>query len=135
MKIKKMLDYLFIPFAIVLVFNLFFKSYAAADPQKAYDELTTGKAIFLDVREKDEVEQGMIKGALWFPLSDLSSNKADTIKKIKETSAGKFIYVYCRSGRRADKYISEISAEGLTATNLGGFEDLVKAKLPTQPKP
>ena len=52
--------------------------------------------IILDVRTKEEYEDGHIKDALLLPVDDIEMN-AETILQDKE----KTILVYCRSGRRS----------------------------------
>lgn len=132
---KKAFELLMIPVIAFFAFNLFFKNTAQADARKAYDDYINGKAVFIDVREKDEVDEGMIKGALWIPLSELKANPEATVSKVKELTKGKEIYVYCRSGNRSGKFINTLSEHGIKAINMGGFGDLVSEKLPTQPHP
>ena len=80
--------------------------------------------ILIDVREKDEVAQGMLKGARWIPLSTLDEKQ---ILALKEEFKDKKIEVYCRSGGRAGKFIKLLNLSEKAATNLGGYEEL-KAK-------
>jgi 3-mercaptopyruvate sulfurtransferase SseA len=47
-----------------------------------------GKAVWVDVRSKDQYELGHIKGAINIPLTDL-------ITRIKELPAHKYIITYC----------------------------------------
>ncbi len=108
----------------ILPFSVF------AGPREAYRELENGKAIFLDVREYDEIKLGMIRGSKWISLSSLEADPKTIIEKVKIISEGKKIYVYCRSGKRAQMFIDKISPAGLTGNNLGGFQDLLKEGLP-----
>jgi rhodanese-related sulfurtransferase len=80
--------------------------------------------ILIDVREQDEVAQGMLKNAQWIPLSKLDEKK---ITELKAQYKDKKIEVYCRSGGRAGKFISLLGFPEARATNLGGYEAL-KAK-------
>lgn len=132
---KKLLDFLFIGLSIFLVFNFFFKNRAEADPKKSYEQVAAGKAIILDVREKDEVKDGMIKGARWFPLSEYEAKKDQIVNELKAEAKTKEIYVYCRSGNRSGIYKDHLAKEGIKAVNLGGYSNLVKEGLPTQPGP
>lgn len=82
------------------------------------------ETILIDVREQDEVAQGMLKNAQWIPLSKVDEKK---ITELKEQYKDKKIEVYCRSGGRAGKFISLLGLPKDRATNLGGYEEL-KAK-------
>ncbi|MCE5299642.1 MAG: FAD-dependent oxidoreductase [Spirochaetia bacterium] len=75
-----------------------------------------GQYVFLDVREKDEVELGMIPGALNIPLNSLRA-EASRLPKDKK------IAVYCRVGLRG--YLASRVLENLGFTNVynlsGGY--------------
>jgi rhodanese-related sulfurtransferase len=115
-----------------LIFNFFFRNLAQADGLKAYELMTAGKAVMLDIREKDEIKDGIIKGATWLPLSELTSQPEATVKKLKGLIKDKELYIYCRSGRRADAFIGQVKTDGIKALNLGGYSDLVSKGLPSQ---
>ena len=129
---KKILNYMMYPLMGFLIFNLFFRNMAQADGLKAYELMTAGKAVILDVREKDEIKDGMIKGATWIPLSDLSSKPDETIKALKTTLKDKELYVYCRSGNRSGKFINQIKDSGIKGINIGGYSDLIEKGLLAQ---
>lgn len=97
-----------------------------------YEKVKTGKAIIIDVREKDEVKDGVIKGAVWFPLSRLEKDRESEFSKIKKISKDKEIYLYCRSGNRSGKYQKALEDAGIKSQNVGGYPDLMKEGLPTQ---
>ena len=116
------------------VFQVFIKNKAEANPKESYDLLTRGKGIFLDVREKSEVEDGIIKGAHWFPLSKIESNKMDALQEIKKISEGKQVFVYCRSGARSGRVKSFLQEVQVNAVNLGGYSSLISEGLPIEKK-
>ena len=123
----------FLFLAIISQF-LISQSFAAsvfAGPREAYQELLDGKAVFIDVRESDEVKDGMISGAFWIPLSDMQAAPVETNQKVREVSAEKTIYIYCKSGRRSQVFIRHMMSAGLTGTNLGAYQDLLKEGLPS----
>jgi rhodanese-related sulfurtransferase len=132
---KKLSNYVFIGLLGFLVFNFFIKNRAQADAKQSYDSYLAGKAIFIDVREEGEVKDGMIKGALWFPLSRIEENKKSEISKIQDATKGKSIFVYCKSGNRASKVKAYLEEAGSKSMNMGGFSGLVNDGLPTQPGP
>lgn len=111
------------------------KSPSFADANTAFNETLSGQAIFIDVREKSEVQHGMIQGAIWIPLSKAQQNESQVREEVKQFSKGKNIYVYCKSGNRAGLFIEILHQGHIKAQNLGGYENLVKEKLPTQSLP
>ncbi|XID95264.1 rhodanese-like domain-containing protein [Paenibacillaceae bacterium WGS1546] len=68
----------------------------------------------IDVREDEEVAQGMIAGALHLPLGQIPQ-RLDAIPKDEE------VIFICRSGYRSDQACQYLSSLGYTgATNLVG---------------
>ncbi len=58
------------------------------DRDEAIKMVKRGKAVFVDVRPKDQYDIGHIKGAMNIPLGDL-------LTRIKELPAHKYIITYC----------------------------------------
>lgn len=114
---------------ITLIMMIAFSALAATDPQKAWSMVKEGKAVLVDVREKDEIKSGMIDKAEWFPESKTRQDKNWTadFKKIAE---GKKVFLYCRSGRRSGNMAKDLEKSGLEAESIGGFEEL-KSMLPS----
>ncbi len=114
-----------------LIFGLISTSVMAfSDPQLAYSLQEKGKAVILDIRELDELKQGMVKEAKWFPLSHLENNQ-NWPKMFRLLVENKKVYLYCRSGRRVEKFKAALKQENLPgAENLGGFAELSQI-LPT----
>jgi rhodanese-related sulfurtransferase len=129
---KRFLNLAFYPVLGILIFNFFFRDFAQASGALAYEKLSKGEAIILDVREKDEVSNGMIKGAEWIPLSALKSDPKNTITKLKKLISQKELYIYCRSGARANTFFKDIKEHGIEGKNLGGYSDLVAKGLPSE---
>jgi rhodanese-related sulfurtransferase len=94
-------------------------------------ELKEQKAILVDVREKDEVMEGIIEGALWIPLSKLQSNETNFSEIDSKLDRSKKIVVYCRSGNRSAKAASILTQNGYTVQNAGGYSALVNSGLPS----
>lgn len=103
---------------------------AATTPEEAYSRAQAGKAVIVDVRETQEVEQGMIKDAKWFPMSKITTDK-EWKKDFIELVDGKKIFLYCRTGNRSGKVQNILKENGIQSENLGGFETL-KDQLPTK---
>lgn len=115
--------------AIFVIYNNFLKNKAEANVLTSYQELAQGKAIFIDVREEDEIKEGMIKDAMWYPLSKIQSNPNEFLKKVKEIN--KTTYLYCRSGNRSGKVKDILEKNDIKSINLGGYESLIKEGIPS----
>ena len=86
-------------------------------------EIAEGKAVLVDVREKDEWDEGHVKDAKWIPLSTLKSGTGD----LSSVSKDKPIYTYCRSGKRSLIAATLLSDKGYHASSLKeGFDDMPK---------
>ncbi len=96
---------------------------ATPTPREAFADTQVNKAVFIDVREADEVKTGMIKGALWFPLSRVQKDE-NWKKDLTALTSGKKIFLYCRSGNRSGKVLEILKGAGIESQNLGGYEDL-----------
>jgi rhodanese-related sulfurtransferase len=72
------------------------------DYQEILQELRSGNAKLIDIRERNEWEKNHFKCAMHIPLSDLAKGiGVGSLKEIKESN--KKIYIHCRSGNRARK--------------------------------
>ncbi len=75
----------------------------------------------LDLREPDEVLIHPIEGALNIPFSEIGS-------RLKEVSAGKSVYVICRTGDFSEEITEILTDRGYDAYNVaGGYNELKKA--------
>lgn len=83
------------------------------------EEIVKNDGYLLDVREKEEFNEGHIKGAVNIPLRELMT-ALNTLPKDKN------IYVYCRSGHRSLDAVSFLNSLGIeNAYNVnGGFIEL-----------
>lgn len=90
-------------------------SYATTTVEELKTRLEAGEKIHLiDVREDEEVAQGIIPGAIHLPLGQVT-HRLDEIPKEEE------VIFICRSGYRSDQacqYLASIGYKG--ATNLIG---------------
>lgn len=118
---------------IVSFLFLSFSSHAFNDAIRAYKLASEGKAILIDVREADEVKEGMVKDAKWFPLSRLETPKEKWVGDFLKMIDGKEIFVYCRTGKRSEKAKNILQNTGISSKNIGGWETL-KETLPTTKK-
>lgn len=75
----------------------------------------------IDVRTKEEFEDGAVEGALNFDLAKIMEGDIPDLPKDAE------IYLYCRSGGRSGRASDILLLHGFTnVTNLGGLEDAKK---------
>jgi rhodanese-related sulfurtransferase len=81
-----------------------------SDYKKIKDEFDA----IVDVREANEVAEGMIPGAVHIPLGQILSHPNQSQFK------GKQILVYCKAGIRSAKAVDAMQKEGIDAVNLGG---------------
>lgn len=126
---------------LTVFFGVFFFSCSTSTPISSapslhshfsYEEIKNSNAIIIDVREKEEVEQGMIKGAYWLPLSKMKKNNKEVTNKLKELTSTNTAYIYCRSGKRAGEFIELLTDKDISTFNLGGFEALKKMNFPSE---
>ncbi|MCZ2259281.1 rhodanese-like domain-containing protein [Sporosarcina sp. G11-34] len=76
--------------------------------------LNKGEQLNLvDVREADEVAEGIIPGAIHIPLGDVAA-------RISEFDKSKAYVVICRSGGRSGRATEFLTEEGYDATNMVG---------------
>lgn len=93
-------------------------------------DLSEGKGILIDVREKREWDQGHVEGALFLPLSKLQ--EAGGEKMLKEAlPKDKVIYTYCAAGFRAASCAKLMAEHGYEVHPLKpGYRELIDAGFP-----
>jgi phage shock protein E len=105
--------------------NRFSKHHIA--PEDAIQTAKAGQGILVDVREKEEVDEGMIEGAKWIPLSGLKENSAATEAELAKLDRSKEILLYCRSGNRSGQAATLLEKRGFKVRNAGGYSGLIGA--------
>jgi rhodanese-related sulfurtransferase len=102
-------------------------------PSHAFDEIATGKAVVLDVREPVEWEEH-IKGAVQVPrgLVEFAADPQGP-RHQPELEPGRWVIVYCRSGARPALAAVTLKTLGYqnVANLAGGFAAWKEAGLPT----
>ena len=77
----------------------------------------SGQYVIIDVRESDEISNGMIEYSQNMPLGlDIRNAKKGQIEELRE----KKICVYCASGYRGSIAADELTKAGFSAVNLEG---------------
>ncbi|WP_068674120.1 rhodanese-like domain-containing protein [Oceanobacillus sp. Castelsardo] len=78
------------------------------------EKLEKGENLnLIDVREDDEVAQGIIPGAIHIRLSEIPE-RADELDKDKH------YYMICRSGGRSGRATEFLKEQGFDVTNMAG---------------
>jgi rhodanese-related sulfurtransferase len=92
--------------------------------------LADDKAVLIDVREKEEWEEGRLKDARLLPLSVLDEGlPAEELQKL--LPKGKVIYLHCAAGGRCLKAAEILQKQGFDARALKpGYSALRKAGFP-----
>ncbi|GGC82807.1 hypothetical protein GCM10007216_11680 [Thalassobacillus devorans] len=86
---------------------------AKVQPTVAEEKRKQDDVEVLDVRTEEEVEAGMIPGAIHIPLDEVE-NKMDKLNQDKE-----YITV-CASGKRSDQAADLLNEQGYQAKTLDG---------------
>jgi rhodanese-related sulfurtransferase len=93
-------------------------------PAQTAEKLGTSTQI-VDVRDADELAEGVIPGARHIPLGQLR----DRLGELERSAP---VIAVCRSGRRSAAAADQLTAAGFTAyTMTGGMVDWQSAGLPT----
>ncbi|AOV06555.1 rhodanese-like domain-containing protein [Sporosarcina ureilytica] len=83
-------------------------------PSEVQERLESGETLHLvDVREDDEVAEGIIPGALHIPLGEVA-------ERVNELDKSKSYILICRSGGRSGRATEFLEAQGYDATNMTG---------------
>ena len=83
---------------------------------KAFRENEGG--ILADVRTKEEFAEGHLEGAVSLPLDELERIVFDKVDDPRRT-----LYLYCRTGNRAERAKAVLRGLGFADTvNIGGIE-------------
>lgn len=97
-------------------------------PKEALEMVKQNKAVFVDVRETEELKGGMVKGAIMLPLSLMNTDAFEEM--IQSLPTDKTLILYCKSGRRAGIMGTELEKRGYPVLNMGAFEAARNAGLP-----
>lgn len=98
-------------------------------PNEAAKRVAAGTAVLIDVREPSEKTDGVVKGALLLPLSDLRGDRAQW-RSALATHGDKELILYCRSGNRSGIAAGILAKEKLRVANAGAFSAWKAASQP-----
>ncbi|MDM5317886.1 rhodanese-like domain-containing protein [Fictibacillus sp. b24] len=89
-------------------------SFKTIEPQEVKRLMKEGNQLnIIDVRENDEVAQGMIPDAKHIPLGEIPY-------RLNELDAAKEYIMVCRSGKRSEKACSVLTANNFRVINMTG---------------
>lgn len=83
--------------------------YKKISPEEAKEIIESEDVVILDVRTKEEYNEGHIENAVLLPIDDISS-KAEDLLRNKDAK----ILVYCRSGNRSATTSKKLIKMGYT---------------------
>jgi phage shock protein E len=98
---------------------------AATSIKEVYALIASNKAILVDVREEDEIKEGMLEKATWYPLSKIQKGKTWE-QDFATLAKDKKVFLYCRSGRRSGMVNDMLKVKGIASESIGGYDDLKK---------
>jgi phage shock protein E len=91
------------------------------------ENVKTGKAVIVDVREQSEWDAGHLKGAVLVPQSKLRQ-EGELPQLLKLLPKDKIIYTHCRAGGRALTCGDILKKQGYDVRPLKpGYQDLISA--------
>lgn len=122
------------------IFVLSVTSTAAAAMDKAAVEhvaqqAAKGDAVIVDVREADEIKDGMASPAIWLATSEIKSQSSRFKDIMASLPKDKQIFVYCAAGGRAAKFVDDLKSKGFKADSLGSYSDWRDAGKAVKPVP
>ncbi|MBL9082056.1 MAG: rhodanese-like domain-containing protein [Planctomycetales bacterium] len=100
---------------------------AAADLNVVKQDLSSGKAVLLDVREVDEWNDGHLRDARLLPLSRIEAGvKMQNFEAV--APPGKIVYLHCAAGARCQSAAQLLRRTGRDLRPLPqGYDELVEA--------
>ena len=91
------------------------------------DNVRSGQAVIVDVREQGEWDAGHLKGAILAPSSKLK-NESQATELLKLLPKDKIIYTHCKAGGRSLTCGDILKAHGYDVRPLKpGYDDLIKS--------
>ncbi len=94
------------------------KQYRSVDQKEAIRIMSTdGQSLIVDVRTQQEYDEGHIVGAILVPSTDILEGKVDAFPDKEQK-----LFLYCRTGRRAEDAAQKLTELGYTNVyEMGGI--------------
>ena len=101
---------------LIMISIIVFSSIGCQKEEKKERMTIEKKPIIIDVRTKEEYEEGHIKGAINIPYDQIDENiKLDKTQKLK---------VYCKSGKRSAIAYEKLKELGYDVDDLGAYDTI-----------
>lgn len=101
-------------------------------PEQIKRSMHAQNAVLVDIREKEEIDEGMVQNATWIPKSLIDGQSPTWSDFLRSHGKTRPLILYCRSGGRVSKVMETLVPQGFNVFNGGGFEALRAAGFPTQ---
>lgn len=90
--------------------------------------LESKKAVLVDVRSKEEWDEGHIEGSIFLPVTSLRKHSFDAKRVAKAVPKKKILYTFCVVGMRAKQAATILEKEGYEVRALKpGYDELIEA--------
>jgi rhodanese-related sulfurtransferase len=104
-------------------------------PVDCAEQVRTGGAVLVDVRERNEWQRGYAESATLLPLSELSRSHVD-YAALRQTFGDRELILYCGAGVRSHLAARILRAEGFRASNGGALSEWAASGWPiVEPDP
>lgn len=98
------------------------------------ENVAQGDAVLVDVRSKEEWDEGHLADSVFLPASSLRKREFPT-EMTKELPKNKIIYTFCVVGMRAKRAAAALEKQGFDVRALKpGYEELIEAGLRRAPE-
>lgn len=95
--------------------------------QTIKESVAAKRAVLVDVRDKQEWDEGHVSGALFLPLSELRKRDR-TAEMLKDLPKDRILYTHCVVGMRSLAAAKILKTHGYEVRALKpGYDDLIKA--------
>lgn len=101
---------------IILLISIFLLCSCGSEEKDYKILMKENKYIIIDVRTKDEYDEGHVVDAINIPYDEIDN----TIEIDKDN----IIFVYCKSGKRSSIAYNALTNLGYEVYDLGAFEDI-----------
>ncbi|WLQ11891.1 rhodanese-like domain-containing protein [Hahella aquimaris] len=125
------LSSLFVGLAVALLLTERLRGGKSLSPQQVVRLMNNDEAVIVDVREKKDLAEGVIKGSIHMPVTSLKE-RAGELKKHE----GKTIVIADKMGQHSGMAVRALAAAGVTGVQRlsGGIVEWRNANLPLSKK-
>lgn len=115
-------------------FGALFKSVPRVAARSCFERVRSGLAVLVDVRERQEWDDGVAERAALLPLTDLVGPRKHWQSFLAANKDRELLF-YCAHGGRSSVAARVLAREGFRVANAGSFKEWSKAGWPVvQPR-